>query len=179
MHSSTRIVGVAMMLVCAGATALIARQAASPRPAAAAAKTAVPATKAAAAPAAPKPKYATPPLNSTGYALARPIGITRTVYDFVAQHPEVSRYVPCFCGCEADGHRANEMCFVKRRDPNGNVLEWDTHGFGCAVCVDVARESMQLFNSGADTAAIRAAIERKWAPQYHTHTPTPPVPKKP
>lgn len=171
MHSSTRIVGVAMMLVSAGATALIARQT-SARPAAPA-KAAAPTTPAS------TPKYAMPPLNSTGYALARPLGITRTVYEFVAQHPEVSRYVPCFCGCEADGHRANEMCFVKRRDPNGNVLEWDTHGFGCAVCVDVARESMQLFNSGADTASIRAAIERKWSPQYHTHTPTPPVPKKP
>ena len=24
--------------------------------------------------------------------------------------------------------------------PKGNVLEWDTHGFGCTICVDVARE---------------------------------------
>ena len=25
-----------------------------------------------------------------------------------------------------------------------------THGFGCTICVDVARESMQLYTSGAD-----------------------------
>lgn len=119
-----------------------------------------------------------PPLNTAGYALARPLNITRQAYEFAARHPEVSRFVPCYCGCEADGHRSNEMCFVARRDAAGNVTEWDTHGFGCATCVDVARESMQLFNSGADPASIRAAIERKWTPQYRTKTPTPPVPAR-
>lgn len=119
-----------------------------------------------------------PPLDAAGYALARPMAVTRAVYEFAARHPEVSRYVPCYCGCEADGHRANESCFIGARDAKGNVTRWDTHGFGCAVCVDVARESMQLFNSGADPASIRAAIERKWTPQYSTKTPTPPVPAK-
>ena len=119
-----------------------------------------------------------PPLNTAGYALARPLAVTRAAYEFAARHPEVSRFVPCYCGCEADGHRNNEMCFVGRRDAAGNVVEWDTHGFGCATCVDVARESMQLYNSGADPASIRAAIERKWTPQYTTKTPTPPVPAK-
>lgn len=171
MRVPMRVAGVAMALVVSFAVALIARQSTPARPAGAAA--AKPA-----ATSAPAQKYSTPPLNSAGYALARPIGITKTVYEFVAQHPEVSRYVPCFCGCENDGHRANENCFVKKRDPKGNVVEWDTHGFGCAICLDVGRESMQLYNSGADPAAIRAAIERKWAPQYHTHTPTPPVPPK-
>jgi len=119
-----------------------------------------------------------PPLNMTGYALARPAGITRTVYEFVARHPEVSRYVPCFCGCEHDGHRSNESCFVAARDTSGNVTQWDTHGFGCAVCVDVARETMQLYNSGADVQSIRSAIEKKWAPQYPSKTPTPMPPAK-
>lgn len=121
---------------------------------------------------------ALPPLNTAGYALARPLAVTRAVYEFAARHPEVSRYVPCYCGCEADGHRSNEACFIGARDEKGNVTRWDTHGFGCAVCVDVARDAMQLFNSGADPAAIRAAIERKWTPQYPTKTPTPPVPPK-
>ena len=109
---------------------------------------------------------------------ARPLAVTRAAHEFAARHPEVSRFVPCYCGCEADGHRDNAMCFVGRRDAAGNVVEWDTHGFGCATCVDVARESMQLYNSGADVASIRAAIERKWTPQHHTKTPTPPVPPK-
>jgi hypothetical protein len=36
----------------------------------------------------------------------------------------------------------------------------------------------QLYNSGADPVSIRAAIEKKWTPQYRTKTPTPPVPPK-
>ena len=84
------------------------------------------------------------------------------------------------CGCGAQGHKANESCFVARRDAKGNVLEWDTHGFGCTICVDVAREAMQLYSSGADVQSIRAAIERKWTPgngDGKTPTPMPPAKK--
>jgi len=169
--------GVVMLaLATVFGVALAARQGAAPRPAAAAPKPASqgqPATPAAAPALAPLP-----PLDTAGYALARPLAVTRAVYEFVARHPEVSRHVPCYCGCEADGHRNNENCFIGARDAAGNVTKWDTHGFGCAICVDVARESMQLFNSGADPASIRAAIEKKWTPQYRTKTPTPPVPAK-
>ena len=42
----------------------------------------------------------------------------------------------------------------------GNVLEWEPHGFGCQVCIDVGREAMMMYRSGADPVAIRAAIER-------------------
>ena len=54
----------------------------------------------------------------------------RAVYKFAGEHPEVRKYVPCYCGCESTGHPHNESCFVKRRDATGNVLEWDTHGYG-------------------------------------------------
>ena len=124
-------------------------------------------------------RYNTPPLPTVGYAPVRPMDIVRATYDFAAQHPEILSYVPCYCGCGSQGHRANDMCFVARRDPKGNVLEWDTHGFGCAVCVDVAREAMQLYSSGADVVSIRAAIERKWTPGNAAgKTPTPFPPKK-
>jgi hypothetical protein len=165
MTNGMRITIAAVVLTVSGVGVLVARQATPARPAA----------KAAASAPAPAPL---PPLNTAGYALARPLAITRAAYEFAARHPEVSRFVPCYCGCEADGHRNNEMCFVGKRDAAGNVTEWDTHGFGCATCVDVARESMQLYNSGADPASIRAAIERKWTPQFRTKTPTPPVPAK-
>ena len=169
--------GVAVVaLAAAFGVAVAARQSSpAPRPAAASAKNAVssPAPQPAAPTLAPLP-----PLNTAGYALARPLALTRAVYEFVARHPEVSKHVPCYCGCEADGHRNNENCFIGARDAAGNVTSWDTHGFGCAICVDVAKESMQLFNSGADPQSIRAAIEKKWTPQYRTKTPTPPVPAK-
>lgn len=159
--------GVAALALVAWAGAVLLARQTPPR-----ATTSAPAVKAAPG------QGALPPLNMTGYALARPLGITRTVYEFVARHPDVSRYVPCFCGCEHDGHKSNESCFVAARDASGNVTQWDTHGFGCAVCIDVARETMQLYNSGADVQSIRASIERKWSAQYPSKTPTPPPPAK-
>ena len=124
-------------------------------------------------------RVSTPPLPNVGFAPVRPMDIVRATYDFAAQHPEILKYVPCYCGCGEQGHKANESCFVARRDAKGNVLQWDEHGFGCTICVDVARESMQLYNSGADVQSIRAAIEKRWAPGNAAgRTPTPPPPGK-
>ena len=108
----------------------------------------------------------------------RPAEVVKAAYLFAAQHPEVLKYVPCFCGCEADGHTDNDACFVKRRDAKGNVTEWEPHGFGCAVCIDVGREAMMMYRSGADPAAIRASIERTWTPRSQRKTPTPLPPGK-
>jgi Protein of unknown function with PCYCGC motif len=71
-----------------------------------------------------------PPVPNPGYAPGRPVETARAVYVFAAKHPEILKYVPCYCGCENDGHPHNESCFVKRRDAKGNVLEWDIHGYG-------------------------------------------------
>jgi hypothetical protein len=149
----------------------------------AAAQAGKPAAQASQAPKASGPvrtRVNVPPLPSVGFAPVRPMDVVRATYDFAAQHPEILKYVPCYCGCGSQGHKANESCFVARRDPKGNVLEWDTHGFGCTICVDVARESMQLYASGADVHSIRAAIERKWGPgnaEGRTPTPAPPAKK--
>ena len=126
------------------------------------------------------PRKTAPPLPNVGFAPVRPMDVVRATYDFAAQHPEILSYVPCYCGCGSQGHKHNESCFVARRDPRGNVLEWDTHGFGCTICVDVAREAMQMYSSGADVHSIRAAIERKWTPGNaagKTPTPLPPAKK--
>jgi hypothetical protein len=75
-------------------------------------------------------KVTFPPIPNPGFAPGRPVDQTRAVYQFAAEHPEVLKYVPCYCGCESSGHPHNESCFVKRRDAAGNVTEWDTHGYG-------------------------------------------------
>jgi len=139
-------------------------------------KTQAPAPKAAST---AKPRLNAPPLPNPGFAPVRPMDVVRATYDFAAQHPEILAYVPCYCGCGSQGHKANEACFIARRDAKGNVLEWDTHGFGCTICIDVAREAMQMYTSGADVRSIRAAIERKWTPGNEAgKTPTPPPPAK-
>ena len=49
-------------------------------------------------------------------------------YSFVADHPEVSRNLPCFCGCgQQAGHASVDSCFVSRRDDAGNVVSENAH----------------------------------------------------
>ncbi len=105
-----------------------------------------------------------PALPYDGYPSSRPMPTVRAVYDFAAKHPEVLRYMPCFCGCDRSaGHRGNHDCFVKSRDAQGRIVEWDSHGLGCAICLDVGKDAMLMFNSGASVASIRAAIDKKYA----------------
>ena len=114
------------------------------------------------------------PLLPTGVVMAvRPVGVVRATYEFAARHPEVMKYVPCFCGCERGGHQDNHDCFVAQRGPDNRVTAWDTHAIGCQVCIDVANDAMQMHNSGAAVSAIRDAVDKKYGPHYDTHTPTP------
>jgi hypothetical protein len=114
-----------------------------------------------------------PPLPSVSFTPSRPMPLVQQVYEFAARHPEVLQYVPCYCGCERVGHNGNHDCFVKSRAANGRVTEWDTHGIGCAICLDVGREAMTLFNAGNSTAQIRAAIDKKYGSHFPSSTPTP------
>jgi hypothetical protein len=117
-----------------------------------------------------------PPLKANINNAARPPEVARAAYEFAARHPEVLKYVPCFCGCERGGHQGNEDCFVGARDKQGKVIEWETHGLVCEVCIDVATQAMQMHNSGASLAEIRAAIDKRYeAAPTHTPTPMPPA----
>jgi hypothetical protein len=121
----------------------------------------------------PAPPGSLPPLPRVSFTPPAPMPIVQQVYEFAAYHPEVLQYVPCYCGCERMGHNGNHECFVKARKPNGTVTEWEPHGIGCAICLDVGRDAMMLFNSGAAVPQIRAAIERKYASHFPSSTPTP------
>ena len=120
-----------------------------------------------------------PVLPFPAYATPRPPEVMTAVYHFAAEHPEVLGYVPCFCGCQRSGHRGNDDCFVAARAANGDVTAWEPHGMECAICIDVAHQSMQMHASGASVAAIRTGVEQTWASRSVTKTPTPPVPKQP
>lgn len=119
-----------------------------------------------------------PPLPHVQFASARPMPITRAAYEFAARHPEVLRYMPCFCGCEKHGHGNNEDCFVASRDADGRPV-WSPHGIGCGICIDVAREAARLHKAGVPLADVRAAIDRKYSTEYPSGTPTPRPPRPP
>ncbi len=96
-----------------------------------------------------------PALPPVPYAPSRPMAIVQHVYEFAARHPEVLQYVPCYCGCERMSHNGNHDCFVKARKANGTVTEWEPHGIGCAICLDVGRDAM--------TFSIQARRSRRFA----------------
>ena len=166
-------IGIVLVLAIVGLFAYT--RSGQPEPAAQAAQVAPPAVvdPPAAAKLGPHPQASLPPLPFQAYAPPRPMETVRAVYRFAAEHPEVLSYVPCFCGCERGGHRGNDDCFVKTRNAEGDVTEWEPHGLDCAVCLDVANEAMQMTRSGASVRDIRAAIERKWTRPGTGHTPTP------
>lgn len=53
---------------------------------------------------------------------------TLEAYLFAVEHPEVLDYMPCYCGCQDEGHVSNTDCFVDHVD--GNVAKLDSMGLG-------------------------------------------------
>jgi hypothetical protein len=126
------------------------------------------------------PGFDLPLIDLAGYAPSRPMDVVQSAYMFTADHPEVSSFVPCYCGCGNAGHKDNADCFVRARDAQGRVTEWEPHGAACAVCIDVAIQSMRMRNSGASVSAIARQIRNDYRqnfPDSETPTPAPPTGK--
>ena len=114
-------------------------------------------------------------IDVEGYMPARPMDVLKDAHVFTADHPEVASYVPCYCGCGSAGHKNNADCFVKGRDPEGRVTAWEPHGVSCAVCIDIAVDSMKMRNSGASVMAIRKKVQGDYRARFQSsETPTPP-----
>ena len=125
------------------------------------------------------PGFDMPLLDVEGYMPPRPMDVLKDAHIFTADHPEVASYVPCYCGCGSGGHKNNADCFVKGRDSDGRVTEWEPHGVSCAVCIDIAVDSMKMRNSGASVMAIRKKVQGDYRPRFpNSETPTPPPPQQ-
>ena len=124
------------------------------------------------------PGFDMPLIDVAGYMPARPMDVLKDAHIFAADHPEVASYVPCYCGCGSAGHKNNADCFVKGRTPDGHVSEWEPHGVSCAVCIDIAVDSMKMRNSGASVMAIRKKVQGDYRPRFpSSETPTPAPPQ--
>jgi hypothetical protein len=129
----------------------------------------------------PPPPTALPPLHLPAIdprLLPRPPEVIRTVYRFAAEHPEVLRYIPCFCGCNEMGHRSSEDCFVKNRSKTGAVTEWNEHGIACAMCIAVAERAKTMCDAGGSLSDVRADIEKRYGHVTGLRTDTPVPPRK-
>lgn len=70
--------------------------------------------------------------TSTAYALAPesvlPADISRAparvreAYRFAVANREVLQWIPCYCGCGAEGHTSNASCYVKDLSRPGNLI---------------------------------------------------------
>ncbi len=87
----------------------------------------------------------------------------REAYQFAVANPEVLKQIPCYCGCGSVGHTSNYSCYVQS-DEVGNFV-FDTHALGCGICVDIARDAMQMYKNGKPMAEIGTAIADEYS-QY-------------
>ena len=69
-----------------------------------------------------------PPLPNAGQPAAGTIEEVRALYAFAAKRSDILQYIPCYCGCEREGHRSNEDCYVRGRTATGPP-QWDGHAY--------------------------------------------------
>jgi Protein of unknown function with PCYCGC motif len=99
----------------------------------------------------------------------------KKIYASAANHQELLENIPCYCGCgEAANHKNNYDCFIYENKDNGAVV-WDDHATRCGVCLEIAAESMLLYNEGKTIKEIRDYIDHKYREGYAKPTPTPKV----
>lgn len=119
-----------------------------------------------------------PALPAVPNMVPRSPEVVTAAYEFAARNPDILEYVPCFCGCDSAGHTGNADCFVQSRNEDGSVQSWEPHGMACLVCIDVARDAMQLHASGGSVRDIRSAVDGKYLPRATRQTPTPAPPSQ-
>lgn len=104
-----------------------------------------------------------------------PLEASRPVYYFVAEHPELVKYIPCYCVCgQKYGHKSVEDCYIRERTVDGGVV-WSDHSMACLICISVGQRAKEMLDRGASAAEIRRKIDEVFAGSKHrTPTPQPP-----
>lgn len=69
-----------------------------------------------------------PSLPNAGRPAVGTIEEVRALYAFAARRSDILQYIPCYCGCEREGHRSNEDCYVRGRIATGTP-QWDGHAY--------------------------------------------------
>lgn len=95
--------------------------------------------------------------------IAYPSYVTSKVrdgYEFAVAHPEVLKFLPCYCGCGlTQKHDSNLNCFITGVDSNGGMIFTD-HATYCDICLEIARDARNLLQKGKTLAEIRSYVDR-------------------
>jgi hypothetical protein len=87
---------------------------------------------------------------------------TEAAYAYAMEAPQVLRWMPCYCGCEAMGHGSNADCFFKPTMAGLSSLTFEEHASYCGICVDTALMVQQLSAEGQSLQAIREAVDARF-----------------
>ncbi len=99
---------------------------------------------------------------------------TQEAYAFAIARPDVTDWMPCYCGCVAMDHRNNTDCYLHAR-AGGTPVVFEEHASYCGVCVDITLLAKTMSQDGKSMLEIRAAVDGRFgglAPG--TETPLPP-----
>ena len=67
------------------------------------------------------------PVSALSPSLRRLPTRVQEAYRFALANPEVLSKIPCYCGCDASGHKSNRMCYIRSESADGRVV-FDDHG---------------------------------------------------
>lgn len=70
----------------------------------------------------PRRAYALAPESVLPADIRRAPAQVREAYRFAVANREVLRWIPCYCGCGAQGHTSNASCYIKDVSPPGKVV---------------------------------------------------------
>lgn len=92
-------------------------------------------------------------------------------YKIAVAYPETLKFVPCYCGCQQDAQKYQNLqdCFIDRQ-----TGDYDEHAAGCTTCLDEAMDIGQWEHEGLSTREIRDRIDVKYSERGEpTDTPMP------
>lgn len=82
-----------------------------------------------------------------------------TGYQIAVKHPELLRQIPCYCFCDAMGHKNLLDCFLKK----GKVgSKYDDHAVTCNICYGQAMLALLWQEAGASEEEILRGMDKKF-----------------
>jgi hypothetical protein len=105
-----------------------------------------------------------PPADAAVAWAARPEYVSTTAdteaaYAYALYHPEVVRWMPCYCGCVAMNHRSNLDCYFKPAVA-GVATTYEEHASYCDICVKTTLLAKRMTADGASLSEIRQAVDQ-------------------